>query len=86
MSEIELGDTVKCKLTGFIGVAASRTEFINGCVQYDVIPKVGKDNKVPEGVSIDEVSLEVVKTTKKKKIVKKETGGAMTIKKVMKGY
>ena len=74
--KIELGDKVKCKLTGFVGTTVAKTEFINGCVQWEVVPKVGKDNKIIEAIGIDEQSLEIV--TQKKKLVKKtETGGAM---------
>jgi hypothetical protein len=35
MSEIKLGDYVRDKLTGFKGVAVARTEFVNGCVQFE---------------------------------------------------
>ena len=87
MDEIKLGDKVRCKHTGFIGTATSKTEFINGCIQYDVVPKVGKDNKILEGVSIDSQSLEVVDKPKKKKVIKKErTGGAMRKVSFMRGY
>ena len=75
MSKIKLGDKVKDKITGFIGVAVARTEFLNGCVQYEVQPKrLDKDHKIVESVSIDEQSLEVM-SVKKKKVVKKETNG-----------
>ena len=57
---INLGDKVKCKLTGFTGVAVAKTEFINGCIQYTVVGQAGKDNKYPEEISIDEDSLEVI--------------------------
>jgi len=71
---IELGDKVKCIYSGFEGVAIARTEFINGCVQFSVLPK-SKDGKIPEEIGIDEDSLKVVGTTKKQ--VKKDTGGPM---------
>jgi len=73
--EIELGDTVKDKVSGFKGIATSRTEFLNGCIQYDVVPKVGKDNKILEGVAIDEGSLEIIKKKLGVKKVKKEEDG-----------
>lgn len=76
--EIKLGDKVKCKLTGFIGIAVSKTEFINGCVQWEVLPRVNKSNKIPEPLLIDEQSLEIIRIKKKKAIKKKEgNGGAM---------
>ena len=83
--EIKLGDEVKCKITGYKGIAIARVEFINGCTQYDVQQKVGKDGKMPESISIDSQSLEVV-TKKKKAIVKKETGGRNSKHIAMRGY
>lgn len=78
MKEIKLGDKVRCKLTGFTGTAVAKTEFINGCIQWNVLPK-GKDKgKMPEDMSIDEQSLEVIPKKKKKKIEKSETGGPNT--------
>ena len=76
MKEIKLGDKVKCKLTGFTGTAVAKTEFINGCTQWNVLPKGDKSNKMPEDMSIDEQSLEII-PVKKKKIKKKENGGPM---------
>ena len=85
MNEIKLGDKVKDIYTGFVGIAVARTEFINGCVQYSVAGKVGKDNKYPEEMGIDESSLKVV-TRKKTKIVKKDTGGPSRKACSMKGF
>ena len=82
---IKLGSKVKCKISGFIGIAVARTEFINGCIQYSVAGKVKKDGNLPEEIGIDEGSLEVIKKLKSK-IKKKETGGANTRGIFMKGY
>lgn len=57
--KIELGSEVKCRVTGFTGVAIGRTEWINGCARVVVQPKVDKDGKVPEPQNIDEPQLEV---------------------------
>lgn len=70
--EITLGDTVKCKHTGFTGIATSKMEFMNGCIQYEVVPKMGKDKKYPDGVFIDIQSLEIIKKKSKPKIKKKK--------------
>ena len=75
--EIKLGDKVRDKVSGFVGIAVARTEFLNGCIQWSVIPKAGKDGKMPEEVGIDSGSLEKV-IKKKVKVKKKDTGGAMT--------
>lgn len=77
MKEIKLGDKVRCKITGFSGIAVAKTEFINGCVQYNVLPKGESKNKMPEDMSIDIQSLEKIEV-KKKKIKKSSTGGRMT--------
>lgn len=76
MTEIKLGDKVRCKLTGFTGIAVVRSEFLNGCIQWNVLPKADKINKMPEEMSVDEQSLEVIKP-KKKKVKKTENGGPM---------
>jgi len=75
--EVKLGDKVRCILTGFTGTAVAKTEFINGCIQWGVLTKAGKDGKMPEEVGIDSQSLEVVKPEIKKQ-KKREYGGAMT--------
>lgn len=78
MTEIKLGDKVRCKITGFTGTAVIKSEFLNGCIQWDVIPeKNKKDNKMPDSVGIDQQSLELVTVKKKLKIEKKTTGGPM---------
>ena len=77
MKEIKLGSKVRDKVTGFVGITVARTEFLNGCIQYNIQPKVEKDNKVPEEIAVDVGSIEVIKP-KKIKIRKKDTGGPMT--------
>ena len=77
MDKIQFGDKVKCKITGFIGVVIAKTEFINGCVQWNVLPKGDKSNKMPEDIAIDEQSLEII-LPKKRIIKKRKNGGPMT--------
>ena len=80
--EIELGDKVRCIHTGFEGTAVCKSEFINGCVQWTILPKLDKKSKtmkegiMPDEVSIDSQSLKVV-TKKKKPVEKEDTGGPM---------
>ncbi|KKM13316.1 hypothetical protein LCGC14_1717390 [marine sediment metagenome] len=71
VKKIELGDKVKDTITGFIGIAVARIEFINGCIQYQVAPKVIKGGKFPEDVYIDKGSLIVLVPKNKPKKVKK---------------
>lgn len=75
--EIKLGDKVRCKITGFTGIAVAKTEFINGCIQWSVLSKIGNDKKMPEEIGVDEQSLEIVPVKKKKVIKKERYGGAM---------
>ncbi len=85
-NRIELGSKVKCKITGYEGVAIARIEFINGCIQYEIAPRVKKgEQKYPDSIGIDQNSLEIM-PTKKKKIKKKPTGGAVTTGIAMRGY
>jgi len=70
---IALGSTVRCKLTGFKGIAVARADFLYGCTRYDVQPKAQKDGSLPDSRSFDEEQLEVVTTTRKRK--KPTTGG-----------
>ncbi len=83
--EIQLGDKVRCKYTGFEGIAVARTEFINGCVQFSIAPKWDGKAPVFEEMSLDSQSLEIVKrkTNLKKK---KETGGKTRIGVKFRGY
>jgi len=85
MTEIKLGDKVRCKYTGFTGLATAKTEFINGCIQILVLPKADKNNKMPEEVGIDSQSLEVIEP-KKIQQVKKRNGGQMTRGLKLRGY
>ena len=85
MNEIKLGDKVRCKISGFVGIATAKTEFINGCVQYTVLPKVGKGNKIEEEMMIDEQCIELI-VKKKKKIVSERVGGSMRRAIKMRGF
>lgn len=86
MRKIEFGDKVRCKHTGFEGVALARTEFFNGCVQWEVQPPYDKKaKKIVESTGIDEQSLVIVKKASKPR-KKRETGGANRTPTTMKGY
>jgi hypothetical protein len=55
---INLGDEVTDKITGFRGVAISRVEYLTGCVQFGLAAKVKADGTIPETVYLDESRLE----------------------------
>jgi hypothetical protein len=57
---IKLGNKVRDKVTGFTGIATTRLEYLNGCVQFCVKPMVSEDGKMPEGEYIDDAQLEFV--------------------------
>lgn len=71
---IELGTKVKDKVSGFTGIAVSKIEFLNGCIQYEVMPKTKAKDKLPKGEFIDESQLIELKT-KRITAKKKDTGG-----------
>jgi len=84
MTEIKLGDKVRCKHTGFTGIATAKTEFINGCIQILVAPKWDGKSSTLEEMGIDSQSLEVVKKKKKPKV--RRNGGPMTKGIKMRGF
>lgn len=43
MPQIKLGTKVIDTVTGFTGTATSRIEYMTGCTQYGVAPRVGAD-------------------------------------------
>jgi len=49
-----MGDGVKDQVTGFSGHVLGRSQWITGCNQYLVVPKLGKDGKYPNGQWFDE--------------------------------
>lgn len=57
----KLGEKLRCKITGFEGIATSRTVYLNGCVQYCILPKTKKASiEYPEGIGLDEENLQRV--------------------------
>lgn len=60
--KITLGQKLRDKVTGFEGIAISRVEYLNGCVQFCLKPKINKKSpeKIEDGIYVDEGQLEVV--------------------------
>ncbi len=86
MKEIQLGDKVKDRVTGFIGIAVARTKWITGCDRIGVQP-IGMNEKGEpfDSCAFDEPMLDIVKAvavkperaeTKRKANAK--TGGPMS--------
>lgn len=61
-NNFRLGNRLRDRVTGFVGIADSRTEFLSGCVRYGLQAEVSdKDpGKVPDLVWIDVERLEFV--------------------------
>lgn len=57
---LDLGFIVRDKVTGLVGVAESRAEYMYGCDRYYVQPRVNKDGKVPDGYMVDAPQLDLV--------------------------
>lgn len=59
---ITLGSRVRDSLTGFEGIATSRTDYLYGCTHIGVTPeKLDKDGKVQASEFFDEQRIEVLK-------------------------
>ncbi len=71
-NKIKLGDKVKDLVTGFTGVVVSRIEYINGCVQFGIVPKADKD-KMHDCQYVDWQRLQSVGTAIS--LPSQETGG-----------
>ncbi len=77
--QIELGDEVADKVTGFKGIAVAMTVWLNGCVRISIQPKgTDKDGKT---FSTEGFDVEQLKVLKRGAVVLKEkvpaTGGPM---------
>ena len=60
----KLGTEVKDTITGFECIITGRVEYLTGCCQCFISPKISADGAFREGVWIDEVRLKCVNDTK----------------------
>ena len=52
---VTLGEEYRDRITGFVGTATSRTQFLNGCIQVGLEPKMKRGSaKVEEVMYFDE--------------------------------
>jgi hypothetical protein len=65
---IELGDEVRCKITGFQGVVTSLAKCLTGCDRLVIQPAMGKDKKHPDSLWFDVAACEIVKKQKVKAV------------------
>lgn len=61
---VELGDEVKCTVTGFQGVTTGKSECLQGVTRFDVQPPVNSKGEVPDAYTIDVTNLKVIKKHK----------------------
>lgn len=60
MLKSKLGAKYKCKISGFVGVANGRAEWLNGCETVSLTPPVDKDGKKGDPHWFDLPQLEFV--------------------------
>lgn len=58
---INLGDEVKCQITGFKGVAVGSAQYLYGCTKICIQSKMDKDGKFTEPLWFDEGQVIVTK-------------------------
>ena len=58
--KMEMGWSVKDRITGFAGVVTGRAEYISGCNQALVAPPLGKEGQHRDSQWLDEQRLERV--------------------------
>lgn len=56
----QLGDRVREKVTGFVGIQTGETKFLNGCRRVQISPPVDRDGKHVDGVWFDIETVEIV--------------------------
>jgi hypothetical protein len=56
----DLGIEARDKITGAKGILIGRCEYMFGCTQYGMAPRVAKDGKKPDTDWFDEGRLEVI--------------------------
>jgi len=61
---MQLGDVIRDKISGFTGVATSRTEYLNGCIRWAISPQQLHEGKPIEAGYFDEEQVEVVDAPK----------------------
>ena len=61
---IKLGDNCRDNVTGFVGVAIVRSDYISGCSRIGLQPPIDRDGKIPEAQHFDEPMLTVIEPQK----------------------
>ena len=64
-------------VTGFTGTIVSRVEYLTGCTQYCLKPRIDKEGNPRDGIYFDEQSLEIFED-KPVEVKSTRTGGPQT--------
>lgn len=65
---ITLGSEVKDTVTGLVGIATCRLEYMNGCERYEIQPQgLTKDGAPKESKWVDVQQIEVLETAEEQK-------------------
>lgn len=77
---VNLGDLVRCQITGLEGVVTSYSENITGCDRVYVQPSLGKDGKSRDGYWVDTGVVKIMKAGKVKpsSVASEKPGGPMS--------
>lgn len=57
---VELGDQVRDKVTGFKGIVTGQAQYLTGCKQVMVTPRVGDDGKYVDACWLDVDRVEMI--------------------------
>lgn len=57
---VDLGDQVRDKVTGFKGIVTGKAQYLTGCKQVLVTPKVGEDGKYLDACWLDVDRVEII--------------------------
>lgn len=55
-----LGKKVRDKVTGVEGICTGKCEYLYGCTQYNIVPAVAADSKLPDTYWFDEGRIEII--------------------------
>ena len=60
MNEIKLGQKAKDIVTGFEGIIVGKADYLYGCSQYGIVPKLDKDGKKGDTEWFDEGRIRII--------------------------
>lgn len=75
IDNIKLGCKAEDIITGREGIITAKIEYINGCIQFCITPKVDKDGKAPEPLWVDWQRVKVCDEGVRSQFFSNPTGG-----------